>query len=444
MIEKIARPFEKIINSSASGSLLLLFAAIFALIWANSPYSESYFLLWQVKFSIGFAETKLYLSKSLHHWINDGFMTIFFLFVGLEIKREIIAGSLNTLKKASLPIFAAIGGVLVPLAIFLLLNDGRGKEGWGIPLATDIAFALGILYLLGDRIPRGLKVFLTAFAIVDDIIAVLIIAFFYSSNIEWTYLLYAGALLIILGYLAIKKAYSPTLWIILGTFIWLFFLKSGLHATLAGIALALTVPSRRAINLDAFFDDVEKNINRLVQKKEVLIKKDLLPEDDVDASMLLSKMGKKIVAPSQLVEHRLKDWVAYIIMPLFALANAGVALTATLQQQDIYFIVQIVVALVLGKALGISSFSWLALETGLANLPEKVTKKQILGVAFLGGVGFTMSLFISNLAFEESLLLRASKIAVLTASLIAGVTGYLIVWLSVRQKKNGIDPEAMP
>ncbi|GAA0872555.1 Na+/H+ antiporter NhaA [Gangjinia marincola] len=442
MLKQIASPFEKLINSSALGSFLLLFATVAALVWANSPFSESYKHLWEMKLSLGFEDTPYNLSKTLHHWINDGLMAIFFLYVGLEIKREVLAGELKTFTKAALPIFAAVGGVVIPLSIFFILNGGgEGSDGWGVPLATDIAFTLGILQLLGDRVPLGLKVFLTAFAIVDDIIAVLIIAIFYSGNISWMYLGIAGGLLLILGILGRKKYYSTLIWFVIGIVIWFMFLKSGVHATIAGVLIAMTIPSKRNSKLANFFDNIESSINTLTNKENKLQQKNVLMSEEVHASERLRKLGSKVIPPMQRVEHRLEDYVSYLIMPLFALANAGIIIKASSIGENIPIIYQIGVALIVGKAIGISLFSWIAVKTNIAKLPQNVNFTQIIGIAVLGGLGFTMSIFIANLAFDDEALLTAAKFSILITSFIAGLTGFLIVRFSSKKGQAKNDPE---
>ncbi|MFA5298508.1 MAG: Na+/H+ antiporter NhaA, partial [Lutibacter sp.] len=260
-IKTVSESINHFIHLETTVSLLLFAFSIFALIWANSPYGSSYEQLWYYKFTIGFANTNFYLEKSLILWINDGLMAIFFFVIGLEVKREILAGELTTLRKASLPIFAAIGGMLFPVLIFLFFNQGKpGADGWGIPMATDIAFTLGILKLLGNRVPLGLKIFLTAFAIVDDIGAVLVIAVFYSTNIQWDLITYAVLIVGTLGFLSYKHIYSKYLYFVMGFVVWLLFLKSGIHPTIAGILMAFTIPMYRKINLIDYVQELSTQL----------------------------------------------------------------------------------------------------------------------------------------------------------------------------------------
>jgi len=372
---------------SASGILLAAFAAL-ALVWANSPWRESYETFWHTEVSIGFGSANL--SKGLLHWINDGLMAIFFLVVGLEIKRELLIGELADIKKATLPVAAAIGGMIVPALIYIAFNyESSTVSGWGIPMATDIAFSLGVLTLLGKRIPYQLKVFLTAFAIVDDLGAVLVIAIFYTSEISFIALGVAVALLTAL--LALNKAGVRRLlpYVLVGLLLWFAVLKSGVHATIAGVVLAMAIPAR----------------SRSEQNGKV-----------------------PVTTPLQTLEHTLHPWVSFIIVPVFALSNAGVALSGQLLSTFLHPVgLGIILGLLLGKQLGITLFSWLAVRFGLASLPANVRWLHVYGASLLGGIGFTMSLFIAVLAFGESHLLSIAKIAVLIASVLAGTAGWIIL-----------------
>lgn len=436
---KIAKnPVETFINHSTSGSFILLLFAVIALVWANSPWQETYHVFWNESFAIGFSDTKFLIEKPLYLWVNDGLMTIFFFYVGLEIKREILDGELTTMRKASMPIFAALGGILVPIAIFLLLNDqDRGASGWGIPMATDIAFSLGILNLLGKRVPLSLKIFLTAFAVIDDIGAILVIATFYSHTIHFTYLFIALAILAVLAFLAYKKFHSKYLLLICGIAVWVLFLESGIHPTIAGVLLALVIPSSRNMNLDNFFKEIRSSLNifKKTEKKGVV-----LSDTQQDAVDKINVITDRVQTPMQQLENGLSGWVAIVIMPVFALANAGITINLDSLSQT-HLISQIAIAMLVGKVIGISSFSYLAYKLKIAALPTGINFKQILGVSFLGGVGFTMSLFIAELAFRSDDLLTTSKIGILIGTLVAGIAGYVILRLQLKKNEEETLPD---
>jgi NhaA family Na+:H+ antiporter len=331
---------------------------------------------------------------------------------------------LTTLRKASLPIFAAFGGMLFPVAIFLLLNNGKtGSEGWGIPMATDIAFTLGILKILGKRVPLGLKIFLTAFAIVDDIGAVLVIAVFYSSNIQWDLIGYAMFLFSIVAFFSYQKKYSVYAYFVVGFLIWVLFLKSGIHPTIAGILMAFTIPIHRKADLKDYAKKASKQLALFKDSKN----EELLTKEQIHAIDKMESYNEEVHSPLQHLEHTLHGWVSYLIMPIFALANAGVILSFSELGDASHLSVNIGLALIFGNGIGIAIMSLIALKLKLADLPEGVNLKQLFGASLLGGVGFTMSLFIVNLAYTDSEFIAASKMGVIIGSLIAGVLGYLIL-----------------
>ncbi|WP_206074019.1 Na+/H+ antiporter NhaA [Marixanthomonas spongiae] len=431
---KIAKnPVETFIKRSASGSFFLILFAIIALIWANSPWQESYHTFWNETFAIGFSNTDFIIEKPLYLWVNDGLMTIFFFYVGLEIKRELLDGELTTMRKASMPIFAAIGGILVPIALFLLLNKGQtGTAGWGVPMATDIAFSLGILNLLGKRVPLGLKIFLTTFAVIDDIGAIVVIALFYSHEMHLSYLLIALAILLFLAFLAYKKFHSKYLLLICGIVVWVLFLQSGIHPTIAGVLLALVIPSSRNMNLDNFFKEMRSSLHIFKKTEYEGI---VLSDKQQDAVDRINLITDRVQSPMQQLENGLSGWVAIVIMPIFALANAGITINLD-SLSDTHLISHIAIALVIGKVVGISLFSYLAYKLKIAVLPTGISFRQIVGVSFLGGVGFTMSLFIAELAFREDDLLTVSKIGILLGTLVAGLTGYLILRFQLKKKEK--------
>jgi len=442
-MRRISDPLKKFIQLETSSSIILFAVSIFAVLWANSSYGYLYEDLWRHKFTIGFSDNSFHLSKSLILWINDGLMAIFFFVIGLEVKREILAGELTTLRKASLPIFAAIGGMLFPVAIFLFLNSGKaGTEGWGIPMATDIAFTLGILTLLGKRVPLGLKIFLTAFAIVDDIGAVIVIAVFYSSNIQWDLLGYAMLIYGVVAFLSYKKLYSSYVYFIIGCIVWLLFLKSGVHPTIAGILMAFTIPIQRKVDIKKYVKLVSEQFN--IFKSSKPISDELLSSDQIHAIDSMENLTDKVHSPLQNLEHTLHGWVSYVIMPIFALANAGVILSFEGLGDLGHVSMNIALALVFGNTIGIMLLSTIAIKLKLADLPENVNFKQLLGVSFLGGLGFTMSLFIANLAYVEENLVAAAKMGVIIGSLVAGVCGYLILRFTLSEDAGeDLDDEAV-
>lgn len=429
MIQKIViTPFQKFAKIESFAGILLFSAAIIALIWANSPFVDSYESLWQYKLGISFQDFEL--KKPLILWINDGLMAIFFFLIGLELKRELTIGEINTVKKATFPLMAALGGVLIPVILYLTLNqDPETTKGWGIPMATDIAFALAIVSVLGKRVPLSLKIFLTAFAIIDDIAAVLVIAFFYSSTINWDLILYA---LILIGFLAFyyhKTKYSLGLGIVIAVVVWYLFLMSGIHPTIAGVLLAFTIPIRQKINIKSFAGNLTEISNDIAESGSdedtpILTKEQIAHIDN------LEDWTSNVRSPLQHLEHDLHNWAAYLILPLFALSNAGVVLS-TDADFNVPLMINIIISLFVGKFIGVALFSYIGVKFKLTELPSGVNFKQILGVAAIAGVGFTMSIFIDNLAFEGDLLnIDSAKIGIIIGSLISGIVGYTILRLS--------------
>ena len=435
-IDRLVRPFQELAKLEASGGLLLIACTVVALLWANSPWADSYDHLWHTDLTFGIAGKVL--SEPLHFWINDGLMALFFLLVGLEIKREILVGELASFRKAALPIAAALGGMIVPAALYVLFNHGRaGASGWGIPMATDIAFALGVLALLGDRVPPSLKVFLAALAIADDIGAVLVIAFFYTAQISWVSLGVAG--LFFLALIAANRAGArhPLVYAILGIGLWLAFLQSGIHATVAGVLLAATIPARERIDNRAFLARSEKILDEF-RTAEALGDPIV---SSATRSSALERMAADCVraeAPMLRFEHALVPWNKHIIMPVFALANAGVVLGAGAARVLADPIsLGVICGLVFGKPTGVVLFSWLATKSRMATMLDGISWRQIAGIGMLAGIGFTMSLFVSNLAFGDAAGVELAKIGILAASLISGVAG-AVVLAKRRQRSAGM------
>ncbi|GAA3560209.1 Na+/H+ antiporter NhaA [Snuella lapsa] len=420
----ILSPFQKFVKIEGFSGILLLSATIVALFWANSSFSESYNTLWQYKIGVSTESFELY--KPLILWINDGLMAIFFFLIGLEIKREFLIGELNSPKKLAFPLFGALGGMIIPVILFVCANQNPDTlKGWGIPMATDIAFSLAILNALGKRVPLSLKVFLTAFAIVDDLGAVLVIALFYSGAIKISLLGIAIGLLTVLYLLSFKGFYSKFLTITLGVVIWTLFLKAGIHPTLAGILLAFSIPIRQKIKTPEFIDNLVKITNNI--KQAAISKKPILSKEQIQEIDDLEDWTNKYQSPLQHLEHNLHDWVAYFIIPIFALANAGVILNSDVPLET-SLVINIVICLVLGKSVGISAVVLLAKKLKLIDIPSDINKLQILGVSFLAGIGFTMAIFIAGLAFSSSpTYIDSAKIGILIGSFISAVIGYLIL-----------------
>ncbi len=405
-------------------------AAVIALLWANSPLAFSYVALWDTHLTIGVGDAVL--SKTLGHWINDGLMAVFFFVVGLEIKREVLVGELGSVRRAALPIAAALGGALVPALVFLLIaGSGEGARGWAIPMATDIAFALGVLALLGDRIPIGLRVFMAALAIVDDLLAVVIIGLFYTSDVSVTALAAAGGCLAALAAANVLGVRRPAVYGVLGLALWLAILQSGVHATIAGVLLALTIPARTRLDSADFAARARRIVDHLVRRENS--DEPATMEEHHDALWDLETITERAQAPMLRFEHALQPWVAFVVVPIFALANAGVALggsVGTMLGDPV--VLGVAIGLIAGKQVGITTATLLVVRAGLASLPSGVTMKHIYGAAWLGGIGFTMSLFISDLAFGGGPILALAKVGILVASVVAGVGGYLILRYATR------------
>jgi len=431
MVKKILTPIQKFIRIESFSGMLLFGATIIALILANSPLADRFQSLWQYK--MGVSTSGFELVKPLILWINDGLMAIFFFLIGLEIKRELLIGELNSVKKASFPLFAAIGGMLVPVLFYLLLNKNpESANAWGIPMATDIAFSLAILTLLGKRVPIGLKVFLIAFAIVDDLGAVLVIALFYSESIKWSLIGISLLLLAVLFFLSYRKIYARGLILVIGIIIWVLFLKAGIHPTIAGVLLALTIPIRQQIRVESSVGDLCEIVDGIRDSTDP--SSPLLTKKQIEGIDSLEDWTEKVQSPLQHLEHKLHNWVAYLIMPLFALSNAGVAFGGG-GGLDSSLGGIIAISLIIGKLIGVTLFAWMAVKFGFAELPEEVNFKQVIGVSLLAGVGFTMSIFVANLAFfGNDYLLDSAKVGILIGSLVAGVSGYLVLRFSTRKQ----------
>ncbi len=426
--DKVRTPFEDFIHNQTSSGIVLMVATIVALVLANSSYADSYHHFIETTVSIGFGE--LALEKSLHHWINDGLMALFFFLVGLEIKSEILVGELSSMRNAMLPILAAVGGMAIPALLYVMLvPEGAGAAGWAIPMATDIAFAVGVLVLLGKRVPASLMMFLVALAIVDDLGAVVVIALFYTDTISIPALVLVGVSFAILVSFNLFGLRRPLPYFLIGGILWFAMLKSGVHATLAGVLVALTIPAMPKYNATVFVD----HMGRLLDKFRSAHRDGVSVMLNFKQRSVLQAMENgihKVETPLQRLEHSLHIPVGFFIIPIFALVNAGIPIDFTALDQIIVHPVTlaIIVGLVGGKFLGVFGFVFLAVKLGWAKLPTGVALRHIAGAALLAGIGFTMAIFIAELAFvgqAEALLM--AKTGVLIASLLAGIVGS--VWL---------------
>ncbi len=426
--DQVLTPLDEFIHRQTTSGILLMLCAVVALYVANSQWSDAYHHLLEMPFTIGLEGFQL--SKSLHHWINDGLMALFFFVIGLELKREILVGELADPKQAILPIAAAIGGMLIPALIYIAFNpEGHTFDGWGIPMATDIAFALGALALLGSRVPKQLVIFLVALAIVDDLGAVMVIALFYTESINLVALATVAALLLMLVTINLGGIRRPLPYILLGIVLWVAMLKSGIHATLAGILLAFTIPMRPKYDPSRFLSQINQMIEQI--KQAYHREKNIVKNDELRARVQSLGEGVQMVqAPAQILEHKMHLPSAYIIIPVFSLANAGIPIDWSSFGSIISHPVSMGIAagLVLGKLIGIAGFSWVAVKIGLTTLPRGLNFKHIVGVSLMGGIGFTMSIFIAELGFANHANdLLMAKTGILLASVLAGVSGFL--WL---------------
>ena len=431
---KLLSPFERFLKQTTSGGIVLIGTTLLTLILASSPWGEAYRHIWETPLHIGAGFHTI--EMSLHAWVNEGLMTLFFLLVGLELKREILVGELASLRNAALPVAGALGGMIMPALIYFFFNSsGTGAAGWGVPMATDIAFAVGILVLLAWRIPRNLIIFLTALAIADDLGAVLIIALFYTENINTALVGVAAGILCILVLFNRGGIRHPLPYAVLGLLLWLALLKSGIHATLAGVLLAFTIPAV-PVYTPKQFDERFHEIKDIFHKELTRYNQTDILLGNTRMSIIaenLEKASSAMQSPQQTMEHRLSPWVTFGIIPLFALANAGLDIIGIPLKEAIGkpVTIGVVLGLVFGKFLGITCFTWITVKIGLSVLPGGVGWRHIMGAAWLGGIGFTMSLFIGQLAFAgQPSLFEDVRIGILIASLIAAIIGLLWLYFS--------------
>ena len=418
---RVLQPLQSFLAEETASALLLLTAAVVALVWVNSPWGGTYDRLWHMELSIGLGDWRI--SEDLRGWVNDGLMTLFFLVVGLEIKRELTTGELRDVRAAALPAIAALGGMVVPAVLYLAVNaGGEGARGWGIPMATDIAFALGVLTLAARRAPANLKPFLLTLAIVDDIGAILVIAVFYSDGASWTALGVAVALL--LGTVALQRIHvrATAVYVVLGIGVWLAVFESGVHPTIAGVALGLLTPSVPFQRPKAVSEEAHRTADDTVDDP-------VPPDADAPQWLRLASLSREAVSPLARVEAALHPWTSSIVVPVFALANAGVHLSARAIADAAVSPVAlgIVLGLVVGKVVGITGASLLAVRGGVGRLPEGAGLRQLVGTAAVAGIGFTVSLFVTELAFADPATTDVAKIGIFAASIAAGALGLLVL-----------------
>jgi Na+:H+ antiporter, NhaA family len=418
---KVVQPLQSFLQTEISSAILLLAAAALALVWANSPWRESYEELWRTVVTIGVGDWNL--SQDLRHWVNDGLMSLFFLVVGLEVKREFLTGELRGPRAAALPVVAALGGMVVPALIYAALNAGSdGSSGWGIPTATDIAFALGILTLAARSAPSSLKPFLLTLAIVDDIGAIIVIALFYSEGVSVLPLLIAAILLAFMIALQRFDVRATVVYVALGASVWIAFDRSGVHPAIAGVILGFITPSEPFQRPSAVSEEAVRTAESTIDDPDP-------PDADAPQWLRLAWLSREAVSPLARVEATLHPWTSYLIVPLFALANAGVELSGEALRGSTTSTVTlgVVLGLVVGKMVGITAASAIAIRTDLGHLPSGSTWRHMVGLGAVAGVGFTVSLFITELAFTRARLAEEAKVGILVASVIAAVLGFLIL-----------------
>lgn len=420
MIQHV-KTIQRFIQDESFSGVLLFVATLSAVIVANSTLGQSYFELWHM--ALGMALGGHVLSMDLIHWINDGLMAIFFLMVGLEIKRELLIGELSSVKKASFPIVAAIGGMLVPALVYVMFNFDN-PEGFGIPMATDIAFALGILMLLGKKVNPALKLFLVALAVVDDLGAVIVVATVYTNEIHAQYFLHVAGVYAIIWMLNFKKVTMLTPYLLLGIALWIFIHSIGVHATIAGVLLAFAIPVSSKIDEQEFIKNTKESVDEFEQYMDDI---PILNHHQIDALEDIAYGYDKVQNPLVKLEHSLHGFSAFFIMPLFAFANAGVILDFSAVSQNLTIVLGVVLGLVVGKPLGIVMLTYFVAKVGIIKKPSNLGWDEIIAVGFLGGIGFTMSIFITQLAFLDQTVIDAVKLGIFFASFIAGTIGVLLI-----------------
>jgi NhaA family Na+:H+ antiporter len=431
LAKRALAPLERFLQIEAASGVLLLLVALVALLWANSPWRHTYELLWHTPFGVRFGRWSF--ERDLHFWINDALMTLFFFVVGLEIRREIHRGELSDLRRAALPLTAAFGGMALPALLFVSFNHGRASAtGWGIPMATDIAFAVGVLALLGKRVAPPLRILLLALAVIDDVGAIVVIALFYSSGLAWPGFVIAGLGIAATGAMQVFGVRSPWAYVAPGTIVWTGAYAAGIHPTLAGVVLGMMTPVHAWYGAERFLERAETNV-QAVREKVAIDERSLLPHLDA-----LEVARREAVSPVERLQHALHGWVAFGIMPIFALANAGVPFgRATFVGDGLRVFLGVTLGLLLGKPLGIVGLSWTMTRLRVAALPSEMRWVHVALVGTVAGIGFTMALFIAQLAFPVGPLLETAKLAILTASALAAVVGVVFGRLVLAERTSG-------
>jgi len=427
------RTIERFIKGEAFSGVLLFIATIAAVIIANSALSESYFSFWNIPLGVTIGEKTI--SMSLMYWINDGLMALFFLMIGLEIKRELLIGELSSIKKASFPMIAAIGGMIIPALIYVSFNF-EDPKGFGIPMATDIAFALGILMLLGKRVNPSLKIFLVALAVVDDLGAIIVVATVYTSEIHAEYFLYAGIVYALIWALNLKKVTMLLPYIFLGIALWIFIHSIGIHATIAGVLLAFAIPIESKVDEQDFIKTTKESVDEFQNHIDDI---PILNHHQIDALEDIAYNYNKVQNPLLKLEHQLHGLSAFLIIPLFAFSNAGVILDFSAISQNMMIVLGVVFGLIIGKPVGVVGFIYLSIKLNIIKKPDNLSWREIIAVGFLGGIGFTMSIFITQLAFLDQNIVGAVKIGIFFASFIAGVIGVVLILKEYNRKIKKID-----
>lgn len=426
----VVRPLQRVLAHEAAGGMVMLIAAAVAIAWANSPWSASYVALWETHVVVEVGDLLHLDHLTLQDWVNDALMTLFFLLVGVEIKRQIVHGDLRNPRAVALPVIAALGGMLVPAAIYASLNSGGpGADGWAIPMATDIAFAVGIVSMLGRRVPSAAKLFLLTLAVADDIGAIVVIAVFYTGNLSWGWMAWAALGLLVIVAMRRADVYSLAPYLAVGAFVWLALLESGVHATLAGVALGLATPAWPLRSPRRFPQQTRPVLDQLEYS---YFGRDLTHEEFEANEEELAEIARQTqlaTSPLTRLERGLAPWVAYVVVPMFALANAGVPLTgeglANLASDDITL--GVALGLVVGKAIGVFGATSIAVALGIGARPAGTTTRHLFGLSVVAGVGFTVALFVASLSFDTVAATDSAKVGILLGSLVAGTAGYLIL-----------------
>ncbi len=430
-------PIRHFIKTKINGGAILLFVALAAMIIANSPLRDMYNAFFAKEVVLRFGDINLFQiegsNMTIMSLINDALMAIFFFSVGLEIKRELLVGELSSLRKALLPVIAALGGMIIPIIIFsIICPEGPGTKGAAIPMATDIAFSLGVLSLLGKRVPLSLKIFLTAFAVVDDIGGIIVIGAFYSNNLILEYLLWAALFIFILWFGGKLGIHSKLYYIFFGIIVWYLFLHSGIHPTIAGVIVAFTVPARPKLNIYKYVGEIRNSLQKLPETADLAANKYMLSNSELSILRHVESVSDKVISPLQSMDDNLHPLVNYVVMPLFAFANASISFEHISLTDLKGVTLTIFISLIFGKLIGIFSFTWLSVKSGFLKMPDHMNNKSLLGISMLGGIGFTVSLFIANLSYASlpelgPVLLNQAKLGIISGSVFAGIMGYLIL-----------------